>query len=62
MFNQQPTHLQQLIPDLPREDVGLIPLHLLDFGLDFRGGHPGLGAPDDAGPYAAGLLITIEDF
>lgn len=49
---------QQSVPDLPGEHGGILPLVLCDFVHNFRGGHLGFGAADNARLDAACLIVT----
>ena len=55
----------QLLPDLPGEDGGVLPLVALDLGHDLRGGDLGLGPTDHPGrppsSSAAAALLRRRD-
>jgi hypothetical protein len=49
------------VPDLPAEDARVLPLVVLYLHLYLGGGELGLAAAQDAGPYAARLLVAVQD-
>ncbi len=56
------SHFDQLLADFPGKNAWVLLFVLFDFFLDFRRGHPGLGASDDSGPDGSGFLVPVEDF
>ena len=56
------SYLHQFLPDLPREDPRIVPLHFFDLRLDLRGGYPRLAAADHARPDGTGFLVAVQNF
>ena len=52
---------EELVPDLPGEDAGVLELEVADEVDDLGRGDAGLGAADGAGEDGAGLVVAGED-
>lgn len=56
------SYLHQFFPYFPRENSGIVPLHLLYPRLDLRGCYPRLATTNHSRSYGTGLLIPIQNF
>lgn len=61
MKGRKPSIAELPVADLPAEDARVLALVLLDASLHIRSGYPGFAAPYHSRPYAARLLVAVED-